>query len=84
MGDGVTGLGNPPANQTTNAGQSGAASPPDAAKFGEALEQESLCPAGLGRPPHVAGMPPRYDPPCHYLRTQPIDLKYHGGIILTP
>jgi hypothetical protein len=79
MGDGVTSLGNAPANQTTNAGQSGASSPADAAKFDEALKQESLCPEGLGRPPHVAGMPPRYDPPCTYLRTQPIDLHYHGG-----
>jgi hypothetical protein len=82
MGDGVTSAGNATANQTTNAGQSGDQSRAgDAAqsKFGEALEQESLCPPGLGRSPHVAGMPPRYDAPCHYLRTQPIDLKYHGG-----
>jgi hypothetical protein len=85
MGDGVTGLGKAPANQMTNAGQSGAASPPDAAKFGEALAQESLCPEGLGRPPHVAGMPPRYDPPCTYLRnpsqpSKPADLQVHGDI----
>jgi hypothetical protein len=81
MGDGVTGAGSaPPANQTTNAGNSGASSPADAAKFGEALKQESLCPEGLGRPPHVAGMPRRYDPPCTYLRdpSQPANLKVQG------
>jgi hypothetical protein len=86
MGDGVTSAGNAaPANQTTNAGQSGAQSQADAAaqsQFGEALKQESLCP-GLGRPPHVAGFPPRYDPP--YLRnpsqpSKPVDLHVHGDI----
>ena len=55
MGDGVTGSGNaPPANQTTNAGQSGAQSQADAAAqsaFGETLKQESLCPEGFSPPP---------------------------------
>lgn len=85
MGDGVTSSVNAPANQTANAGNSGAPSPADTtaqSKFGEALKQESLCP-GLGRAPHVAGMPPRYDTPCTYLRnpsqpSQPVDLQYHG------
>ena len=88
MGDGVTSAGSvPPASQTTNAGQSGASSPADAAKFGEALKQ--ACPEGLGRPPHVAGMPRRFDPPCTYLRdpsqssqssqpSQPPNLKVQG------
>jgi hypothetical protein len=75
-------MGNPPANQTTNTGNSGAACPAGTAKFDEALKQESLCPPGLGRPPHVAGMPPRYDPPCTYLRnpsqpSKPADLQVH-------
>jgi hypothetical protein len=86
MGDGVTRAGNaPPASQTTNAGQSGATSAADAAKFGETLKQESLCPPGLGRPPHVGSFPPRYDPKCHYLRdpsqpSKPADLQVHGDI----
>jgi len=63
MGDGVTSAGNAPANQTTNASNSGAASPADAAQFGEALKQESLslCPEGLRRP-H------KDDAPCTFLR----------------
>ena len=59
MGDGVTSAGNaPPANQTTNAGQSGAQSQADAqsALFGEALKQENLCPEGLHRPHRNEGM----------------------------
>jgi hypothetical protein len=63
MGDPVTSAGSgPPANQTTNASQSGAASPADP-KFDEALKQESLplCPEGLRRP-H------KDDAPCTYLR----------------
>jgi hypothetical protein len=84
MGDGVTSAGNaPPANQTTNAGQSGAQSQADAqsALFGEALKQENLCPEGLHRP-H------RNDAPCTYLRppsqssqpSKPVDLHLHGDI----
>jgi hypothetical protein len=84
MGDGVTSAGNaPPANQTTNAGQSEAQSQADAqsALFGEALKQESLCPEGLHRP-H------RNDAPCTYLRppslspqpSKPVDLHPHGDI----
>ena len=74
MGDGVTSAGNaPPANQTTNAGQSEAQSQADAqsALFGEALKQESLCPEGLSRRPHDG---------CTYLRnpSQPVDLQFHG------
>ena len=80
MGDPVTGAGRTPANQTTYAGQSGAASPADAAKFGETLEGERLCPTGLGRTPHVAGMPPRYDPPCHYLQQSKPDLTIHKDV----
>ena len=72
MGDAVTSAGSaPPANQTTNAGQSGAASPADAAKFSEALEQENICPAGLSRRPPDG---------CTYLRkpslpSQPANVK---------
>jgi hypothetical protein len=47
MGDGVTSLVNAPTNQTTNAGQSGAAAPADAAAFGEALNAVSTA-AGNG------------------------------------
>jgi hypothetical protein len=73
MGDGVTGSVNAPANQTPNAGHSGAPSRADTAaqaEFGKALEQESLCPPGLGRPPA----------PCTYLRnpSQSVDLQYRG------
>ena len=71
MGDAVTSAGSgPTANQTTNAGQSGAASPADAAKFGEALEQENICPEGLSRRPPDG---------CTYLRnpSQPVDLHLH-------
>jgi hypothetical protein len=86
MGDGVTSSGNAPANQTTNAGHSGAPSPADTAaqsKFGEALKTENICPKGLGRPPHDGWVPPRYDTPCTYLRnpsepSQPVDLRYRG------
>jgi hypothetical protein len=64
MGDAVNSAGSaPPANQATNAGNSGAASP-DAALFGDVLKQESsmpLCPEGLHRP-H------KDDAPCTYLR----------------
>jgi hypothetical protein len=91
MGDGVTSAGNGTANQTNNAGNSGAQSAADDAaqsKFGEALKQESLCPPGLGRPPHMGSFPPRYDPKCHYLRdpsgpsqpSKPADLQVHGDI----
>ena len=59
MGNTVTSAGSgPPANQTTNASQSGAASPADP-KFDEALKQESLCPEGLSRRPQDG---------CTYLR----------------
>ena len=64
MVDAVTGAGAPPpANQTTNAGNTGAASSADAAQFSDTLKQESLplCPEGLHRP-H------KDDPPCTYLR----------------
>jgi len=67
MGDPVTSAGSgPPANQTTNAGQSGTQSAADDAaksKFGDTLKQESLplCPEGLRRP-H------KDDAPCTYLR----------------
>ena len=70
MGDPVTSAGSgPPANQTTNASQSGAASPADP-KFDEALKQESLCPEGLSRRPPDG---------CTYLRnpsqpSKPADL----------
>ena len=46
MADGVTGLGNPRANQTTNTGNDSAASPAGAAKFDEILK--SLCPNNSG------------------------------------
>jgi len=62
MGDGVTGSTNAPTNQPTNAGRSGDTSAADAAakaKFGEALNQENLCPPGLGR---------RQPEGCTYLR----------------
>ncbi len=89
MGDEVTSAGSaPPASQTTNAGQSGAQSQAEAAKFGETLEQESLCPPGLGRQSHVGSFPPRTDQQCHYLHlgdpfqpsvpSKPADLKLHG------
>jgi hypothetical protein len=71
MGDGVTGSVNAPVNQTPNTANSGAASRANAtaqAQFGQVLAQESLCPSGLGRPPHVGSFPSRYDPPCTYLR----------------
>ena len=60
MGDGVTGSVNAPASQPANAGRGGAPSRDTAAhaEFGKALEQERLCPPGLGRPPA----------PCTYLR----------------
>lgn len=64
MGDTVTSAGNTPANQTTNADNSGAASPADDALFGDVLKHESsmpLCPEGLHRP-H------KDDAPCTYLR----------------
>ena len=80
MGDGVTGSTNAPANQPTNAGRSGDTSAADTAakaKFGEALNQENLCPPGLGR---------RQPEGCTYLRppshpSQPekkIDLTVHN------
>src|SRR6185369_15720063 len=48
-------------------------------EFGNALEQQNICPEGLGRPS-------RYDPPCTYLRnpsqppqpSKPVDLQPHG------
>src|SRR5262245_38681650 len=68
MGNGVTGPGNAPANQTTNAGHSGAPSPADTAaaqsKFDETLGKENICPPGLGRPP----------PGCTYLRKEPVKI----------
>src|SRR5687767_7762938 len=81
MGNGVTGSVNAPVNQTTNARNS--ASPADTAarlQFGKALEQQNICPEGLGRPS-------RYDPPCTYLRhpsqppqpSQPVDIHYKGN-----
>jgi hypothetical protein len=81
MGDGVTGSVNAPVNQTTNARNS--ASPADTAarlEFGKALEQQNICPEGLGRPS-------RHDPPCSYLRnpsqppqpSQPVDIHYKGN-----
>src|SRR6516225_10207256 len=72
MGDGVTGLGKAPANQTTNTGRSGDSSAADAqAEFGKTLNQESLCPEGLSRRPPDG---------CTYLRnpSQPVDLHLHG------
>ena len=72
MGDGVTGLGKAPANQTTNTGRSGDSSAADAqAEFGKTLNQESLCPEGLSRRPPDG---------CTYLRnpSQPVDLQFHG------
>jgi hypothetical protein len=77
MGNGVTGSGSAPANQTTNAGHSGAPSPADTpaqSKFDQTLEKENICPPGLGRPPHVGSFPPRYDPPCTYLRKEPVKI----------
>lgn len=79
MGDGVTGSTNGPA-QPTNAGRSGTTSAADAAaktKFGEALNQENLCPPGLSR---------RQPEGCTYFRppshpSQPekkIDLTVHN------
>ena len=87
MGDGVTGSVNAPVNQTPNTGNSGAASHADTAakaEFGQALEQERLCPPGLGRPPHVGSFPSRYDPPCTYLRPpsqpdKPVDIRHYNG-----
>ena len=88
MGDGVTGSVNSPVNQTPNTGNSGATSRADTAakaEFGQALEQERLCPPGLGRPPHVGSFPSRYDPPCTYLRppsqqpSKPVDIHYNGN-----
>lgn len=79
MGDGVSGSINAPA-QPTNAGRSGATPAEDAAakaKFGEALNQENLCPPGLTRKPPEN---------CTYLRppthpSQPekkIDINIHN------
>jgi len=91
MGDGVTGSVNAPVNQTPNTGDSGATSRANTAAnaaFGQALEQERLCPPGLGRPPHVGSFPSRYDPPCTYLRPpsqeppkpdKPVDIHHYNG-----
>jgi hypothetical protein len=71
MGDGVTGPGNAPANQTTKLVEdkgpylkldAGAQS-----KFDQALENENICPPGLARPR-------RGDPPCTYLRKEPVKI----------
>jgi hypothetical protein len=80
MGDGVTGSTNAPANQPTNAGRSGDTSQADTAakaKFGEALNQENLCPPGLTRKPpenctylRPPGQPPQPE--------KPIDIKVHN------
>ena len=80
MGDGVTSSTSVPANQPTNAGRSGDTSAADAAaktKFGEALNQENLCPPGLTRKPpenctyrRPPGQPPQPE--------KKIDLKVHN------
>ena len=83
MGDGVSGSVSAPVNHTPNTGNSGAASSANAtaqAQFGQALEQERLCPPGLGRPPHVGSFPSRYDPPCTYLRPPSQESPKPAGI----
>jgi hypothetical protein len=81
MGDGVTGVGNTPTNQTSQSqAQSQAKTDAQAALFGEVLKQ---CPEGLHRP-HPN------DEPCTYLRppslspsqSQPSkpDLQPHGDV----